>query len=235
MEHRRFIASSRRAVTGRRNRLRSCHASCANKPERPLILAGGPGDAGPVSRDGAGPAAAVSAPGPRGKIVPSRDDLRKAADGDGRGRPRRQAGASAWVAAGVGGRACDTMVTRHGRAESRRHLRGRSTGCHGGRRNFCTAGRRAARPGQNQITAAPRHSGFNRRFAGTKSLREQYEHFGHLRQAHARWRSAAGLVRCAYALNDKRGGRLVEGSRGADSAGGSLRRVPRRPSPVAAP
>jgi len=135
-----------------------------------------------VSRDGAGPAVAVPAPGPRGRIVPSRDDLRKAADGDGRGRPRRQVGASARVAAGIGGRAYDTMVTRHGRAESRRRFRGRSTGCHGGRCDFCTPGRRVgARPGQNQITAAPRHSGFNRRFAGTKSLREQYEHFGHLR------------------------------------------------------
>jgi hypothetical protein len=86
----RFFGSSRRAVPGRRNRFRSCHAMCAHKPEHPLILAGGPGDAGRVSRDGAGPAAAVSAPGPRGKIVPSREDLQKAADADGRGRPRRQ-------------------------------------------------------------------------------------------------------------------------------------------------
>jgi len=64
---------------------------CAHKPERPLILAGGPGDAGRVSRDGAGPAA-VPAPGPRGKIVPPREDLRKAADADGPGRLRRQVG-----------------------------------------------------------------------------------------------------------------------------------------------
>ena len=66
VEHRRFFASSRRAVTGRRNRLRSCHASRAHKPERPLILAGRPADAGPVSRGGAGTAAAW-APGRGGK------------------------------------------------------------------------------------------------------------------------------------------------------------------------
>ncbi len=70
VEHCRFFASSRRAVTGRRNRLRSCHAICAYKPERPLILTGGAGDAGPVSRDGARPAAAVSAQGRGGKSSP---------------------------------------------------------------------------------------------------------------------------------------------------------------------
>jgi hypothetical protein len=66
VEHCRFSASSRRAVTGRRNRLRSCHAICAHLPERRLILAGGPGRRA-AGRDGAGRAAAVSAPGPRGK------------------------------------------------------------------------------------------------------------------------------------------------------------------------